>query len=414
MLNKETFSIQYQLRTEKENKGRTPIYVRIYAHGKRTRFSLRKTIPIDLWDPKKRRLQEDTREAFEINTFLDRIERDLENAYNQLQGEGKLITPHSVMARYLGKDQVKKTLLQLSEYHNHNMTAVLKPGTLKNYFTTEKYIKRFLEIERNTEDIYLEHLNYEFIIDFENFLRRNVAPLQAKLLTNNGVMKHLERLKKLLNLALKLEWVSRDPFAKFSLKFVKSERHFLAQYELEQLLKTEFKQENLNITKDVFAFCCYTGLSYIDVKNLKKNDIVKGIDGKDWIFIKRQKTDHPVKVPLLDISEYIIEKYKEKMKSVDRLLPVYSNQKLNEYLKEVTQKLQINKKITFHSARHTFATTITLSNGVPIETVSKLLGHTKLSTTQIYAQVLDKKISHDIGNLRTILKEQEKATKHAN
>src|SRR5690554_5142001 len=414
MLNKETFSIQYQLRTEKENKGRTPIYVRIYAHGKRTRFSLRKTIPIDLWDPKKRRLQEDTREAFEINTFLDRIERDLENAYNQLQREGKLITPHSVMARYLGKDQVKKTLLQLSEYHNHNMKSVLKPGTLKNYYTTERYIKRFLKIERNAEDIYLEHLNYEFIIDFENFLRRNVAPIQSRLLTNNGVMKHLERLKKLLNLALKLEWVSRDPFAKFSLKFVKSERHFLSQSELEQMLNTEFKEDYLNKTKDIFAFCCYTGLSYIDVKNLKKNDVVKGIDGKEWIFIKRQKTDQPVKVPLLDISEYIIEKYKEEMESRENLLPVFSNQKLNQFLKEVVKKLQINKNITFHSARHTFATTVTLSNGVPLETVSKLLGHTKLSTTQIYAQVLEQKISHDIGNLRSILKDQKNLKKHAN
>jgi len=413
MITNKTFSIQYQLRSEKENKGRTPIYVRIYAHGKRTRFSLRKTIPINLWNPKKRRLQEDTREAFEINTFLDKIERDLEHAYNQLQGEGKIITPHSVMARYLGKDQVKKTLLQLSKYHNQNMTAVLKPGTLKNYYTTEKYIKRFLEIERKTQDIYLEHLNYEFIIDFENFLRRNVAPIQSRKLTNNGVMKHLERLKKLLNLALKLEWVTRDPFSKFSLKFVKTERHFLSQNELEHLLNTEFTQKHLNKTKDVFAFCCYTGLSYIDVKNLKKSDIVKGIDGKEWIFIKRQKTDQPVKVPLLDVSEYIIEKYKEEMKLDKRLLPVYSNQKINEYLKEVTQKLNINKEITFHSARHTFATTVTLSNGVPIETVSKLLGHTKLSTTQIYAQVLDKKISHDIGNLRTILEKQKKLNKHA-
>src|SRR5690554_5719642 len=141
MLNLETFSIQYQLRTEKEKKGRTPIYVRIYAHGKRSRFSLRKTIPIDLWDSKKRRLDEDTREAIEINTFLNRVERNLENAYYQLQDEGKIITPHSIMARFLGTDQVRKTLLQLSEYHNHNMKSVLKPGTLKNYYTTERYIK---------------------------------------------------------------------------------------------------------------------------------------------------------------------------------------------------------------------------------------------------------------------------------
>lgn len=414
MLNLETFSIQYQLRTEKERKGRTPIYVRIYAHGKRSRFSLRKTIPIDLWDSKKRRLHEDTREAIEINTFLDRIERDLENAYHQLRGEGKIITPHSVMARFLGKDQIKKTLLQLSEYHIHNMTAVLKPGTLKNYHTTEKYIKRFLKITRNAEDIYLEHLNYEFIIDFENFLRRNVAPLQSRLLTNNGVMKHLERLKKLLNLALKLEWVKRDPFANFSLKFVKSERNFLTQNELDLVLNTEFEQANLNRTKDVFVFCCYTGLSYIDVKNLKKDHVVKGIDGNNWIFTKRKKTDHPIKIPLLKPAEFIIDKYKEEMENDDRLLPVYSNQRINDYLKKALNQLKFTKHLSFHSARHTFATTVTLSNGVPIETVSKLLGHTKLSTTQIYAKVLETRISDDIGNLRIILEEQKKLKKQAN
>src|SRR5690554_1345922 len=403
MLNKETFSIQYQLRTEKENKGRTPIYVRIYAHGKRTRFSLRKTIPIDLWDPKKRRLQEDTREAFEINTFLDRIERDLENAYNQLQGEGKLITPHSVMARYLGKDQVKKTLLQLSEYHNHNMTAILKPGTLKNYFTTEKYIKRFLEIERNTEDIYLEHLNYAFIIDFEIFLRRNVAPLQSKLLSNNGVMKHLERLKKLLNLAVKLEWVPKDPFVRFTLRFERTERPFLSQNEVDQIQAHHFERETVNKIRDIFIFSCYTGLSYIDVKHLNKGDIVRGIDGSNWIYTIRQKTDQMMRIPLLAVAEGIILKYKSEMQNQTALLPVYSNQKTNTYLKEIATQLKINKNLTFHCARHTFATTITLSNGVPIETVSKLLGHSKLSTTQIYAKVLEKRISDDIGNLKAIL-----------
>lgn len=414
MKNQDTFSASLLPIFGNESKGKTPLYLRITVNGRRTKLSLKRKFTTSLWDPKTSRLKGSGAEARQINAYIDQVQIQINEAYRQLLNEGKLITPHAIKARYLGEDQFRKTLLQLSEYHNSNMTSVLKPGTLKNYYTTETYIKRFLEIERKAEDIYLDHLDYAFILDFENFLRRNVAPLQSRLLTNNGVMKHLERLKKLLNLALKLEWVSKDPFAKFSLKFVKSERHFLSQSELEQLLNTKFKEDYLNKTKDIFAFCCYTGLSYIDVKNLKKNDIVKGIDGKEWIFIKRQKTDQPVKVPLLDISEYIIKKYKEEMESRENILPVFSNQKLNQFLKEVVKKLQINKNITFHSARHTFATTVTLSNGVPLETVSKLLGHTKLSTTQIYAQVLEQKISHDIGNLRTILKEQKNLKKHAN
>src|SRR5690554_1959071 len=158
MKNQKTFTVLFQLRSDKIVDGRTPIYVRINAHGKRSRVSLKKTIPANLWNPKTRRLEEVNREAIEVNIFLDEIEKDLIEAYNQLIKERKIITPQSVIARYRGEDQIRKTLIKLSEYHKFNMKSVLKQGTLKNYYTTETYIKRFLEIQRNTDDIYLEHL----------------------------------------------------------------------------------------------------------------------------------------------------------------------------------------------------------------------------------------------------------------
>ncbi|NGX84861.1 site-specific integrase [Aequorivita sp. KMM 9714] len=415
MRKSDTFSVMLLPRFEKESKGKTPLYARITVNGKFKRFSIQIKVTTDLWEPSVSRLKGNSAEARQINNHINQVLIEINEAYRELKKERKLITPQTVIARYRGEDQIRKTLIQLSEYHKFNMKSVLKPGTLKNYYTTETYIKRFLEIQRKTDDIYLEHLDYAFIIDFENFLRRNVAQIQkSRPLTNNGVMKHLERLKKLLNLAVKLEWVERDPFAKFSLKFVKNERHYLSQKELDLLINTELIHTYQNRTKDIFIFSCYTGLSYIDVKNLMKNDIVKGIDGKDWIFTKRQKTDHPIKIPLLDVAENIIHKYKDEMKNSDKLLPVYSNQKLNKYLKEVAKELKINKYLTFHSARHTFATTVTLSNGVPIETVSKLLGHTKLSTTQIYAKVLESRISSDINNLRIVLNHQKELIKNAN
>lgn len=415
MRKSDTFSVMLLPRFEKESKGKTPLYARITANGKYKRFSIKIKFTTELWEPSVSRLKGNSAEARQINNHINQVLIQIDEAYRELKKERKLITPQTVIARYRGEDQIRKTLIQLSEYHKFNMKSVLKPGTLKNYYTTETYIKRFLEIQRNTDDIYLEHLDYAFIIDFENFLRRNVAQIQkSRPLTNNGVMKHLERLKKLLNLAVKLEWVERDPFANFSLKFVKNERHYLSQKELDLLINTEFNHTYQNRTKDIFIFSCYTGLSYIDVKNLMKNDIVKGIDGKDWIFTKRQKTDHPIKIPLLDVAENIIHKYKDEMTNSDKLLPVYSNQKLNIYLKEIAKELKINKYLTFHSARHTFATTVTLSNGVPIETVSKLLGHTKLSTTQIYAKVLESRISSDINNLRIVLNHQKELLKNVN
>ncbi|WP_271424636.1 site-specific integrase [Aequorivita sinensis] len=415
MRKSDTFSVMLLPRFEKESKGKTPLYARITANGKYKRFSIKIKFTTELWEPSVSRLKGNSAEARQINNHINQVLIQIDEAYRELKKERKLITPQTVIARYRGEDQIRKTLIQLSEYHKFNMKSVLKPGTLKNYYTTETYIKRFLEIQRNTDDIYLEHLDYAFIIDFENFLRRNVAQIQkSRPLTNNGVMKHLERLKKLLNLAVKLEWVERDPFANFSLKFVKNERHYLSQKELDLLINTDLNHTYQNRTKDIFIFSCYTGLSYIDVKNLMKNDIVKGIDGKDWIFTKRQKTDHPIKIPLLDVAENIIHKYKDEMTNSDKLLPVYSNQKLNIYLKEIAKELKINKYLTFHSARHTFATTVTLSNGVPIETVSKLLGHTKLSTTQIYAKVLESRISSDINNLRIVLNHQKELLKNVN
>lgn len=215
-------------------------------------------------------------------------------------------------------------------------------------------------------------------------------------------MKHLERFKKLINLAVKLEWMQNNPFNQFQLKYHKYDRAYLSERELELLEETEFKSERLQRIKDCFVFSCYTGLSYVDVRELTVDNIVKGIDNNYWIYTKREKTDERVKIPLLPKAMDIIEKYKvfHKEDFEDGLLPISSNQNTNKYLKEITTLCGIHKNVTFHVARHTFATTVMLSNGVPIETVSKLLGHTKLTTTPIYARVIDTKISSDIAMLQ--------------
>ncbi len=195
--------------------------------------------------------------------------------------------------------------------------------------------------------------------------------------------------------------VGKNPFSRFQLRFDKYDRQYLSQRELELIENTYFKSERLERIKDIFIFSCYTGLSYIDVKQLTVHQIVKGIDNNYWIYTKREKTNETVKVPILPKALDIVEKYKTISDGIgsELLLPLYSNQKTNSYLKEIAKACGIRKNITFHVARHTFATTVLLSNGVPIETVSKLLGHTKLSTTQIYARVLEHKISEDIQNL---------------
>ena len=404
MQTSKTFSIHFWLSMAKKKADFAPIYARITVDGKRAEISLKRFTSVTYWDIRSKRANSRTSEGKSLNVYLDQVYSDLLECQKQLVGESKYITAQAIKARYLGEDEQHKTLLQLVSYHNKNMISVIKPGTLKNYYTTERYIKRYLNNKLKTNDVFLKQLSYKFIIDFEQFLRNGKSINSSQPLRNNGVMKHLERLKKMINLALRLEWIEKDPFVRFSLKFTKHQRAFLSQSELEVLESGQLSKEMHQKTKDVFVFACYTGLSYIDVKLLSDEHIVRGIDGEYWIFTKREKNDEAVKIPLLEKALDIIKKYDQGSEhKQEKLLPVFSNQKVNIYLKEIASILKINKKLTLHAARHTFATTVTLSNGVPIETVSKLLGHTKLSTTQIYARVIEQKVSSDMLSLRSKL-----------
>ena len=403
MQTSKTFSIHFWLSAAKKKDDIAPLYARVTVNGKRAEISLKRYLSVTYWNPIAKRAKPRTPNATALNAYLDQVYADLLECQKQLLSEFKLVTAQSIKARYLGEDDDQKTLLDLVDYHNTNMKTVLKFGTLKNYYTTERYLKRFLTAKIKSSDIYLKQLSYGFIIDFEQFLRKGPSINKSQPLKNNGVMKHLERLKKMMNLALNLEWIEKDPFVRFKLKFTKHQQDYLSKLELERFEQTILDEETHKKTRDIFVFSCYTGLSFTDVRSLTDNNIVRGIDGEYWIFTKREKTEQPVKIPLLDKALDIIKKYDNNMENNSGLLPVYTNQRLNVYLKEITGLLGINKNITFHSARHTFATTVTLSNGVPIETVSKLLGHSKLSTTQVYARVIEEKVSIDMKALRNKL-----------
>jgi site-specific recombinase XerD len=212
------------------------------------------------------------------------------------------------------------------------------------------------------------------------------------------MMKHIQRFKKITNFCIKNNYITKDPFVGFKISFKKTNRVYINKDEL-YILKNIKLNSSLNKVRDIFLFACYTGLSYIDLYNLNIKNIQKGNDGLQWIYIKRHKTDIPSNVPILPYALYILDIYK-KHKNTNRIFPMISNQKTNKALKEIALLCNFNKKLTFHSARHTFATTITLTNGVPIETVSKMLGHNNIKTTQIYAQVIESKISSDMLKLR--------------
>lgn len=398
-----TFGVIFYLRKYKAtNDGKTPIYARITVNGHRTDVSVKRSIDPANWNANKGMAKGSKEEVVKLNNYLEQYRSGIVESYQKLLLQKKLITAELVKDKFTGEDQAEFTLCKLMTYHNTEQAQVLEPGTLKNYFTTQKYLKEFIQERFNTTDKYLSELTYKFITDFEYFLRNRKPEKGQKKLENNGLMKHLERFCKMVNLAVRLEWLDRNPFQAYQLKFDRVEREYLTKDELARIENKHFNMVRLQVVKDLFVFSCYTGLAYIDVYNLTPANLIEKSKGNLWIMTNRQKTNEPVRVPLLPKALAIIEKYKGHPQALaeGKVLPTLSNQKLNSYLKEIADMCDITKPLTFHIARHTFATTVTLTNGVPIETVSKLLGHTKLTTTQIYAKVIESKINDDMNMLR--------------
>ncbi|WP_090297446.1 site-specific integrase [Flagellimonas zhangzhouensis] len=393
-----TFSILFWINKSRAINNKAEIFVRITVNGKRANIGIKRKINIDLWDNLNKKVKGKTKESQDINRYLDLVQARLLNIYQDLKYKGDLITPQLVKSLYNGENINSKTLLDLLEYHNRKIENTLAPGTIRNFGITENYINRFLKNNLKTSDVHLRQLNYKFISDLEMFLVNYYPKGHPKAMSHNTVMKHLQRLRKIINLAYQLEWIDRDPFLRWKPTFEHKQREFLSANELSNLETYKFLIDRLDRVRDLFVFSCYTGISYSDIMELTNNNLIVGPDDNIWIATKRLKTKTSVRVPLLVPAKKILDKYKNHPVTIcsKTLLPKITNEKTNLYLKEIADAVGINKNLTFHMARHTFATTVTLSNGVPIETVSKMLGHTKLATTQIYARVLDKKLSEDM------------------
>ena len=400
-----TFSILIWINSSRAKNNSAELYARITVNSKRANISLKKKIDINTWDKAKSRVKGNSQEARIINQYIEQTKSSIFQTYQELKSERKLITAQLIKARFLGTDNEKQTIQGVIKYHNEYLAHKLHKDTLRSYKTSQRYILEFIKSKYKTSDVYLENLNYQFIIGFENFLRNYVCKKSLRKIGNNTTIKHIKRLRKMINMAIALEWLNKDPFIKFKAKLEKREREFLTQIELEFIEDYESKISRLDLVKDLFLFSCYTGIAYVDIMELTNKNILKGIDGNLWIETTRVKTKTTVRLPLLEVPETILSKYKTDIRAIaiDKLFPKISNQKLNSYLKEIADLCGIKKNLTFHMARYTFATTVTLTNGVPIESVSKMLGHTKLTTTQIYAKVVESKVSDDMNHLRSIL-----------
>ena len=400
-----TFSILIWINASRAKENQAKLFARVTVNKKRVNISLRRSVDIDSWDKNKSRVKGNSQQARIVNSYIEQVKIKLFESYQNLRAADTLVTAQSIKANFLGEDKIYKSMEDLIIYHNEKMVCKLHKDTMRHYRSSQSYLRKFIKIEFKLNDIYLKDLNYSFVIGFENYLRSYRPTDHHRKIGNNTTMKHIQRLRKMVTMAFHMEWISKDPFVKFKSTTEKSERTFLSEIELKCIEELTIEIDRINLVKDLFIFSCYTGISYADIVQLTTDNILIGMDGDKWIITKRQKTGTPIKIPILESAQHLIEKYQNNIRAevTGTLFPTLSNQKINAYLKEIANLCGIKKNLTFHMARHTFATTITLTNGVPIETVSKLLGHTKLATTQIYARVIERKVSNDMNALKIFL-----------
>jgi integrase len=410
----QTFSILIWANKAKETPSGIPLFARVTVDGKRAEISLKRKVTNDAWNSKTSTVKDTDDEAKRTNQYITHVKAQLLKLYEQMQVLDEDITAENIKLKFTGKTEEIKSLLDIVDYHNNqmekNVGIDIEKITLFKYKSLRKKLVGFIKFQYKKADYPLRNLNHQFVTNFEYYLKSYYDN------SHNTVMKDIKNLKKIINEAVRNQWLQANPFANFKCTYHKVKRNVLTIEEIETIETKAFSIQRLQHVKDLFIFSCYTGISYCDVMRLSPSNITIGIDGKYWISTSRKKTDESVLIPLLPQPLSIIEKYKNHPITTHKgcLLPYYSNQKLNSYLKEIADVCGIEKKLTFHLARHTFATTITLANGVPMETVSKLLGHSSIKTTEIYAKVIEKKISEDMNMLRNKLFKEPKVKLIAN
>jgi len=367
-----------------ESKIRT-VYLRITVDGIPKEASTKRKWDSTRWDQKTERAIGTKEDARSLNFFLDSLILKINEYKTEMMYSGKPITSEKVMDYVLGKITPRVKLLEEFQKHNNEMTALLgkgyAKGTLDRFTITKNHLTAFIKFKFNSMDLEFTDLNLEFIKDFEFYLRT------VRDCSNNTTLKYIANFKKIVIRAIDKEIILKDPFKNFKGRKTKLVKKPLTTQELYELERHYFTTDRLNVVRDVFVFQCYTGLAYIDAYQLKKTDIKKGIDGNLWIMSERQKTNSTTNVPLLPQALKIIEKYKDHPLCVQRgtVLPVSSNQKMNEYLKEIAILCGFPFTLNTHMARRTFGSTVTLNNNVPINVVKELLGHASVKQTEAYA-----------------------------
>lgn len=386
------FRVSYYVRSNYENKqGKSPLMIRIFLNGEMLNVgSAGVCIDKKLWNSSTNRMKGRGSESLNLNAQLDNISNSLQVIFKKHEFDEDL-TLDKIKSIFLGKNKIKTTFVEFYDKYLEDIKSQVGAGKsialYHKYSAARNHFVNFLHTKYGRKDLMPSELTHIIIHDFEIYLKTVIS------LKTNSATKTLKFFKTVVIFAQKCGVMTHDPFLNHHFHLEPVDRGFLTDDEIQRIMQKDFEIPRLEMVRDVFIFSCFCGLAYIDVAHLTQENIVT-LDNRQWIIINRQKTNVQSNIPLMEIPKLIIEKYKGKTKD-DRLLPVLSNQKINAYLKEIADLCGVKKRLSYHLARHTFAT-MSLSKGVPIESVSKMLGHTNIKTTQLYARITNKKIEEDM------------------
>ena len=393
-----TFAILFYInRTKIRKDGTCQLLCKVSIDAEWEQIGTKASVNPDIWNPETGRADGRSENAVTVNRAIDELTREITNHYNYIKKSLGFVTAELVKNAVKGIGQKPVTLLALFREHNEEFKKRIGVDRIKetydSYQRSYKHLAAFVQEKKGVEDITLRSLDKVFYDDFEIFLQTD-CKMKPK-----TVHEHLYRLKKMTMRAVSQGTLRRDPYCRLHPELPKRKSRHLKLEDLKTLMSTQIDKPNLQRVRDWFIFSTFTGLAYADLKRLSVNDITQAEDGSWWIHIKRQKTDTPSVIKLLDVPLRIIEKYKHERQG-DKVFNLYTR----EYLIRLTRELgeEYGFYLTFHKARHNFGTHMTLSLGVPLETVSKMMGHTNITTTQIYAQVTDKKVDEDMKRLKEV------------
>lgn len=394
---KSTFNVNFLLRKHKMLKnGEAPICMRITVNCRTVDISIKRSVAIDCWNQTRECCTSTGKVGKELNRYIDTMKAKILQIHRELEIDGVRITADAIRDKLYGRDESQKTLVEVYTEHNSRCRALIgkdfSESTVEKFETSLNTLKTFIKKATKRDDILLKDITRVFIQDFEFYLKaeRNMQ--------HNSALKHLKNLKKIIRIALANEWMKKDPFVGIQFKHDTVDVEFLSQEELERVMNKEFTIKRLEVVRDIFCFCSFTGLAFIDVKQLNPTHLVTDSNGSLWVRKPRQKTGNMCNIPVIHSAKVILDKYKDHPECLKNnvLLPVLSNQKMNSYLKEIADLCGITKKLSTHVARHTAATVVFLANNVSIENVAKMLGHSSTKMTQHYAKVLDSSILRDM------------------